>query len=141
MDRIFQPTEGKPEATAGNRWQPAGLALMGQVPSLSLMDAAVVARASFSGVLSYAVMQCGADDQDLAEGLHISKGYMSRFLREVGEAWAKRLVRFMRATGSLAPLQWIADQLGCDVVPRAAAEARIRELQAELSSLTGRRAA
>lgn len=138
MDRIFQPTESKPEATAGNRTQP-GLSLLGVVPGLVPLAADVVARASFTGVLSYAVMQCGADDQDLADKLHISKGYMSRFLKEAGEAWAKRIVRFMRETGSLAPLQWLADQVGCDVVPRAAASARIRELEAELTAL--RRAA
>ncbi len=48
--------------------------------------------------------------------IHISHGYMSRFMRGVAQQWAKRLVAFMRETRSIAPLQWLADQMGCDVV-------------------------
>jgi hypothetical protein len=50
-------------------------------------------------------------------------------------ALALRVVRFMRITGSLAPLQWIADQMGCDVVVRDVSTARIRALEAELNRL------
>jgi len=52
-------------------------------------------------------------------------------------ALALRVVRFMRITGSLAPLQWIADQMGCDVVVRDVSTARIRALEAELNRLKG----
>lgn len=49
---------------------------------------------------------------------------------------AKRLVAFMRVTNSLAPLQWMALQMGCELVVRDAQAARIAELQAELQQLT-----
>ncbi len=52
-------------------------------------------------------------------------------------ALARRVVRFMRVTGSIAPLQWLADQIGCDVVVRDVSSARIRELEAELNRLKG----
>ena len=52
-------------------------------------------------------------------------------------ALALRVVRFMRVTGSTAPLQWLADQIGCDVVVRDVSSARIRELEAELNRLRG----
>ena len=52
-------------------------------------------------------------------------------------ALALRVVRFMRVTGSIAPLQWLADQIGCDVVVRDVSFARIRELEAELNRLKG----
>jgi len=52
-------------------------------------------------------------------------------------ALALRVVRFMRDAGSIAPLQWLADQIGCDVVVRDVSSARIRELEAELNRLKG----
>lgn len=133
MSFIFAPTEGKPKETAGNRTQLA-LGLGGEVPQERMSAMPFIEAASFSGVLVSSVMLSGFDDQDLAEKLHISKGYMSRFIREAGEAWAKRLVRFMRHTGSLAPLQWLADQMGCDVVVRSSQAALIKELEEKLKA-------
>lgn len=78
-------------------------------------------------------------DQQIADELHICAGYMSRFMRGVAQQWARRMVAFMRATNSLAPLQWMASQMGCDVVVRSSREARIRELESELQEI--RRAA
>jgi hypothetical protein len=49
------------------------------------------------------------------------------------------MVLFMRTTRSLAPLQKMADEMGCDVVPRAGNEARIRELEEQLQALRRRR--
>jgi hypothetical protein len=60
-------------------------------------------------------------------------------MRGVAQAWMRRMVLFMRTTRSLAPLQKMADEMGCDVVPRAGNEARIRELQEELEELKRRR--
>lgn len=135
MDRIFAPPEWKPQATAGNRSQ-ADLALIGEVPTLHLLDLPHVRHATFNGVLNEAAKHSGMEDQDIADKIHISRGYMSRFMRGVGQQWAKRLIAFMRVTNSLAPLQWLADQMGCDITVRnavsaelAAARARVAELE------------
>jgi hypothetical protein len=103
------------------------------------MEMTTIRAADFSGVLSYAVMQTGEDDSHFALKLHISKGYMSRFIRSAGQAWAKRLVRFMRETESIGPLQWIAHQMGCEVVQRSSKEAVITDLEQQLAEI--RRAA
>jgi len=96
----------------------------------------VVRQATFSGVLNHSAKHSGMEDQEIADKIHISHGYMSRFMRGVGQQWAKRLIAFMRVTGSLAPLQWLADQMGCDITVRnvisaelAAARARVAELE------------
>jgi hypothetical protein len=69
----------------------------------------------------------------------MSEGYMSRFIKGVGQKWASRLLAFMRVTNSLAPLQWLADQMGCDIAQRAGRDALIRELEQKLAE--ARRAA
>lgn len=128
-------SEWKPKESAGKRSQVempflAGVAELQQVPH------AVVAASSFNGCLIEAARYSGKEDQEIADEIHISHGYMSRFMRGVAQQWAKRLVAFMRATQSLAPLQWIANQMGCDITLRsvvsaelAAARARVAELE------------
>lgn len=135
MDRSFAPTEWKPIASAGNHTQ-VSLPLIGAVPRQHLLEELLVQRATFSGVLNEACKHSGMEDQDIADAIHISHGYMSRFVRGVGQQWARRLVAFMRVTNSLAPLQWIADQMGCEITVRnaisaelAAARARVAELE------------
>ncbi len=131
MDRSLKPTEWKPEATAGKHTQ-AGLPLIGAAPAPQLLEPVIVAKTTFNGVLTYAAQHSGMEDQDLAEHMHISPGYMSRFMRGVAQQWAKRMLVFMRTTGCLGPLQWMADQMGCDVVLRSSRDAEIRALEAEL---------
>ncbi|MGN6518540.1 MAG: hypothetical protein ACTHK2_03845 [Dokdonella sp.] len=97
-----------------------------------MLDPLLLARVSFNGALNEAAKWSGKDDQAIAAEIHISQGYMSRAMRGVWQQWAKRLVAFMRATNSCAPLQWLAYQVGCDVVVRSTREARIRELEAQL---------
>jgi len=129
MDCTFDPTEWKPQASAGNRSQ-AGLALIGEVPREQLLDQRVVSRSTFNGCLNEAVRHSGLEDQQIADRIYISHGYMSRFMRGVGQQWAKRLVAFMRETRSLAPLQWIADQMGCDITVRSALSAELAAAKA-----------
>lgn len=50
-------------------------------------------------------------------------------------AAAKRLVAFMRVTHSLAPLQWMAEQMGCDVVMRDTRAAEVAALKERLREL------
>lgn len=140
MDRSVSLTEWKPQASAEKRWQVAPL---GAVPELgaesppTLLDVFVLARISFNGALNEAARNSGKEDQAIADEIHISHGYMSRFMRGVGQQWARRLVAFMHSTNSRAPLQWIAHQVGCDVVLRSSQAARIASLEAALLEAKG----
>lgn len=129
MDRSFHPTEWKPEASAGNHTQ-VSLPLIGEVPRPAALEMFVVQQATFNGVLNHACKHSGMEDQEIADAIHISHGYMSRFMRGVGQQWAKRLIAFMRVTGSLAPLQWLADQMGCDITIRSALSAELAAARA-----------
>lgn len=137
MDCSFDRTEWKPLASAGNHSQ-VSLPLIGEVPRPQLLDGFVLRKASFNGVLNHAVMSSGREHQDIADEIHISAGYMSRFMQGVAQQWAKRLVAFMRATNSLAPLQWISDQMGCDVVVRHVAAAELAQAREKLAELERR---
>lgn len=135
IDRSFQPTEWNTKASAGMHSQVPLAGMLAAVEEAHTLVASVVASATFSGCLVAAAQHSGKEDQDLAELIHISQGYMSRFMRGVGQQWAKRLVAFMRATNSLAPLQWLAHQMGCELVARSAAEREAMTLRARLVEL------
>jgi hypothetical protein len=62
---------------------------------------------------------------------------MLRFMRGVAQQWVKRLVGFCRVTQSLAPLQWMANELGADLVPRDTRAAQVAALEAQLRELRG----
>lgn len=134
MDHSFQRVEWKPEASAGKHSQVEEL---GPESAPTLLDDFVLVRATFNGALNESVRRSGKEDQAIADEIHISPGYMSRFMRGVGQQWAKRLVAFMHATNSRAPLQWIAHQVGCEVVLSAPRDAEIRRLEAELARAKG----
>lgn len=134
MGRSFERTEWKPLATAGNHSQVA-LGLLAEVPPMQVLSKQLIQGATFNGCLNEALRYIGKEDQQVAEEIHISNGYMSRFLRGVGQQWAKRLVAFMRVTHSLAPLQWMADQMGCELVVRSKYEADLAEARARLAAL------
>lgn len=137
MDRSVFPTNRKPEETAGNRSQ-LEMSLIGEVPRPQFLDMSVVRAASFNGCLQSARLHCGLDDQQLAKKMHISKGYMSKFLNGVADCWVRRFIGFMRITGSLAPLQWIANQMGCDLVNRSELTRERDELLARMADLERR---
>lgn len=120
--------------SAGKHWQ-ASLPLIGAVPRPQLLDGAVIDATTFNGTLCEAARYSGLDDQDIAEEMHICAGYMSRFMRGVAQQWAKRLVLFMRTTNSLAPLQWLAEQMGCDVVQRDSRAAELAVLRQRVNEL------
>ena len=129
MDRSFHPTEWKPQETAGKSWQ-SSLPLIGEVPTPVHQDPALVRRFTFRQALRDAAHHSGMEDADIAEKIHISSGYMSKFMAGVGEQWAKRLLKFMRVTQSLAPLQWLADQMGCDLTVRHVLSAELAAARA-----------
>lgn len=134
MQTTFAQIDRQPQATAGKHWQ-AELPLIGSVPRPQHLDQSVISAATFNGVLSEAARHSGMDDQDIADEMHICHGYMSRFMRGVAQQWAKRLVLFMRTTHSLAPLQWLAEQMGCDVVQRDSRAAELATLRQRLNEL------
>lgn len=135
MDRSLRPPEWKPQETTGNHRQ-AEMPFLAEVVAPQLLAERVLSAASFSGCLNEAVRNSGMADQEIAERIHISHGYMSKFMRGVAQQWAKRLIAFMRVTNSLTPLQWMAHQMGCRLVMEnetarelAQARARVAELE------------
>jgi transcriptional regulator with XRE-family HTH domain len=104
-----------------------------QAPQIA--PAEFITRSSWEGSIRYSTQRSGMDDYEIADRLHISHGYMSKVLKGTAGLYGTRLVRFMKLTGSLAPLQWLADQMGCDLVQRDPAKARIAELERELNEL------
>ena len=134
MTSTLSATEWKLQASGGNHSQVA-MPFLSAVALPEPMPAHVVSRATFSGCLNDAVRHSGKEDQEIADDIHISSGYMSRFMRGVAEQWAKRLVRFMRSTNSIAPLQWLAEQMGCDVVQRDSRAAEVAALKQRLTEL------
>lgn len=136
MAASVQPEQWKREETGGNhraiQRDFGGVVVVGEPHRLANH---LIARASFSGCLHECVRNDGRTDDEIAKAISISKSYMSKFLRGVGESWAKRLVRFMRETNCIAPLQWMADQMGCDVVERDSRAAEVAALRARLADL------
>lgn len=143
MGTTFAGFDRQPQATTGNDTLQRPLSLHALAPpamALAMLPAHLVAQSTFTQVLQYAAQASGRDDDAIADALAICKGYMSRFMRGVGQQWARRIVLFMRETGSLAPLQWLAAQVGCEVVPGDSRAAEVALLQARLAELSRRSA-
>ena len=139
MDRTFSPGDRQLQATAGKGTQ-AAMPFLALVPGAQLLPPTVIVQASFNGCLVEAARHSGLEDQEIADQIHICHGYMSRFMRGVAAQWAKRLVAFMRVTRSLAPLQWIAHEMGAEIVLKDTQAQRIAALESELRLLQGERA-
>lgn len=73
---------------------------------------------SFAGACRVAVANCERDDYEIADAIGISHGYMSKIMKGTAGLHGDMLVQFMRATDSIEPLRWLADQMGMDLVPR-----------------------
>ena len=143
MQSTFPRFDTQLQATTGNDSFQRPLSLHAVAPpsvALGMLPDQLVASSTFTQILQYAAQASGRDDDDIAQALAICKGYMSRFMRGVGQQWARRIVLFMRETGSLAPLQWLAAQVGCEVVPGDSRAAEVAQLQARLAELTRRSA-
>jgi transcriptional regulator with XRE-family HTH domain len=137
MESTVLQTEGKPRATVANHSQ-RNLSIHAEAPPAQPMQQiphGPLVTSSFSDVLAHAALHAELDHEEIAERMHISKGYMSRFMNGVAQNWAKRLIKFMRETNSLAPLQWMAEQMGCDVVLRDREAAKIAALEAQLAEM------
>lgn len=109
------------------------------LPSPHQAEGDFVGRATWVGVLRYAVQRSGMDDYEVADALHISHGYMAKVLKGTANLAGERLIKFMQITQCIAPAQWLAHHIGADLTQRDPAAARIAELERELATL--RRAA
>ena len=92
-------------------------------------------RMSDAGAMRYAIHESGLDDYEAADAIGSSHGYMSKVMHGTAGLYGRRLVRFMQATGSLAPLQWLAEQMGCEVVVKDSRAAEVAALKARLQEL------
>ena len=123
----------QPKASTGNRSQREMPFFAVVAPKL--LDAGIVSRATFSGVMADAARTSGLDDYQIAAELNVCAPYFSRLMRGVAQQWAKRIVNYCRITGSLGPVQWMAEQVGCDLVPRDSRAAEVAALKARLQEL------
>lgn len=120
--------------SSGNHRQ-AEMPWLAVVKPPSMASADLVGRLSDVGALRLAVQESGHDDYEIADAIAISHGYMSKVLKGTAGLYGKRLVAFMRRTNNLAPLQWLAEQMGCDVVMRDSRAAEVAALKARLQEL------
>lgn len=134
--RSLDTGQWKPVETTGNHVVPqrdfGGVAA---VRELHVIAGEHLNRLTFSGALADCLRHDGREDQEIAKAIHISKGYLSKLLRSVWYAQARRLVAFMRETRCIAPLQWIAHQVGCDVVQRSTVQAELALARSRLAEL------
>jgi hypothetical protein len=131
MQASIALTEWKGEETSGKHSQGA-LPLIGECPAPALADHQFIARASWEGALRFAAQRAGMDDFEIADQMHISHGYMSKVLKGVAGLYGKKLVLFMRITRSVAPLQWMAEQVGYEL-KRKEPESEMDRLKRELA--------
>ena len=134
MQSTVSKSEWKGQESTGNHPQ-GGFPFLAQVRTPALAEIEFIRAAPAPAALRYAVQRSGKDDFEVADEINISHGYMSKVLHGTAGLHNARLVAFMRATGSLAPLQWLAEQVGCDVVQRDTRAAEVAELQARLRAL------
>lgn len=143
MERSLAAGQWKPGNTAGNHVvSQRDMGGVAQVRPLHALEPHIVAHGTFAGMLNECLRHDGREDQEIAAAIHISKGYLSKLLRSAWSAQAKRLIDFMRETRCVAPLQWLADQMGFELREKKTAVERERdELLARLAAIDGRAAA
>lgn len=120
--------------STGNHRQ-AEMPFLAVVKAPSMVSPDIVSKLSDVGALRLAVQESGHDDYEVADSIAISHGYMSKVLKGTAGLYGKRLVSFMRRTNNLAPLQWLAEQMGCDVVLRDSRAAEVAALKSRLQEL------
>ncbi len=105
------------------------------VPAPFGVEPGIAAQMTDVGAMRYAAQRSGQDDFEIADELGISRGYMSKVLKGTAGLYGKKLVKFMRITNSIAPLQWLAAQMGCEVVVVDRVQAERQRLLARLAEL------
>jgi hypothetical protein len=107
--------------TVGEDWtakRQREIPILSTVPAPFEAEGDTIRRMTATAAVRYAVQRSGHDDYEVADKLGISPGYMSKVMKGTAGLHGARLVKFMRITNSIAPLQWLAEQMGCEVVVR-----------------------
>ena len=115
------------------------LRMIGEVRIPRLVDPDTVGGLpTFRAALRFAINRSGFDQEAVAVELGIDPSCFSRMVKEPRHAYARprefpneKLADFCRITGCLAPLQWLAGQVGYE--PVSARETRIQRLERELA--------
>lgn len=121
--------------------------MMGEVRQPRHADPDIIARLpTFRAALRLAVNHSGLDQEEVATALEIDPTSFSRMLKEPRHEGARprempheKLAAFCRVTGSLAPIQWQAAQIGME--PVSMRETRVQRLERELAEAKARVAA
>lgn len=141
MDRSFHLTQWKDRDGIGQVSTARGhLDAVAELAPMQLADVEFLRRCSWDASLRFAVQHSGFDDYEVADDIPVSHSYMSKILKGTAGLHGPKLVSFMRRTRSLAPLQWIAERVGAEVVQRDRCAAEVAELRARLMQLQGERA-
>lgn len=111
------------------------MSFVGVVPTPFPMPEEIIDRITDTGALRYAIQVSHHDDYEIADAIGISHGYMSKVLKGTAGLYGRRLVKFMQATNSIAPLQWLAREMGCEVVIRNRVEQERQALRRRLAEL------
>lgn len=93
----------------------------------------VLSAPLMTDAMHHAVLKSGREFQDVAASLGLSKSQFSKALAANGKFTFNDLPEFMRQTGSIAPLQWLADRMGY-LLEAKPAMTRIAQLEAELAA-------
>lgn len=121
------------------------LRLLGEVRRPAQVAESIIADLpTFRSALRYAVNHSGLVQCEIALACGIDPGEFSRMLRDpragrgrAREFPSEKLATFCRVTNSKAPVQWMAQQVGDQLVPwrQETAEQRIARLEAENAAL------
>lgn len=91
---------------------------------------------SIGAALERAMVSARMTHETLSERVGVSRGYLGLLISGKRQASVTVVLRAVRATGSLAPIQWVCKQVGgelyCDPT-----EQRKAKLRAELAELEG----
>ena len=111
--------------------------ILSAVPRPTRADDALVGHA---GDMLAAVQMCvqlsGLSNEAICERLGIDPGHWTRMMQGRASLQLRKLPELMRICGNLAPLQYLAREMGYDLYEDAKAKRRA-ELQAELARLEG----
>jgi transcriptional regulator with XRE-family HTH domain len=136
MAHSIARTEGTAKASIGNHGAESqrGFGFLAEVKTPHLASEDFISRASWDGAVRYAVQRAEMDQYEVADEMPISHGYMSRIMRGTAGFTGPKLVKFMTITRSIAPLQWLADQMGYELKRKKPLTKR-EELLAQLAEL------
>lgn len=114
------------------------LAMLGPTaPSLKTHTGADVASLeSIGAALERAMVSARMTHETLASRVGVSRGYLGLLISGKRQANVMVVLRAVRATGSLAPIQWICKQVGGELYADPLEQKKAR-LRAELKELEG----